>query len=392
VKRKELRLRGSSMTAKPVTKGKIKIKGEIKVFSKKAKMLVLMLTMLMVLSVFIGCSSQPSGQSAPQEKPKEEVKAEEPKGEVKKPIEISWGSSSAGGGYYYATGVLAPIVSEKYDYINVTNIATGASADNVKRILLGELDFGMAHGSNAWEGANGVGQFKGLETDNIRIVSYYMPGPHYFVTLTKNKGINSLKDLEGKTIAMGQPGSGAQYNSDVIIDTLGYKVKREYLQFSDAGRALADGQLEAVGGTGIPVGAISELSETQGVKIIPFTDEEMGKLLAAHSFYYDDKIPAGAYKGIMEPVRVPFVPFFIIAHKDVPDYVVEDVLTTIYDPEVYKKLGDGYGQWKFTRPGLDIMKNSGVKIHPAALKFFEDNVNKYNFDDYGNEGWVDKNK
>ncbi|MBA1333610.1 MAG: hypothetical protein HPY66_0003 [Firmicutes bacterium] len=353
-------------------------------YGRKVRWLSVALMVFLAASLFVGCT------------PKEQTggTAETPPDQSARPqyMEIAWGSSSTGGGYYYATGVLAPILTDEIDYLNVTNVATGASADNVKRILMGELDFGMAHGSNIYEGAKGIDSFQGLNGDNIRLVAYYMPGPHYFVTL-KKQNIRSMKDLEGKKVACGQPGSGAQYNSDKILDILGYNVKREYLQFADAARALVDGQISAVGATGIPVGAISELSETQEIVIIPYTDEEMDKILGEVAFYYGDSIPAGAYKGVMEPVQTPFVPMFIVCHKDVPDEVVYDILEVIFRPDVYKKLGEGFGQWKFTKPGLDLMKRLGAPpIHPGAAKFYEDFKDKYNFDEYGNDGWDDKNK
>jgi TRAP transporter TAXI family solute receptor len=357
--------------------------------TKKTKCLCVFLCLLMLGSLLVGCSTQkPSGAGNEQpEKQPEEQSEQRPQS-----MELAWGSSSTGGGYFYATGVLAPILTERIDYLNVTNVATGASADNVKRILLGELDFGMAHGSNIYEGATGKGAFAGLDGENIRLVAYYMPGPHYFVTLEKKTNINTMADLVGKKVACGQPGSGAQYNSDLVLDTLGIECNREYLQFADAGRALVDGQIDAIGATGIPVGAISELSETQKIQIIKTTDAEMDKLLKEVSFYYEDQIPIGAYKGIMEPVTVPFVPMFIVCHKDVPDMVVYDILEVIFDPDVYKTLGEGFGQWKFTKPGIDLMENLGSPpIHPGALKFYEEFKDKYNFDEYGTSGWVNHN-
>ena len=302
--------------------------------------------------------------------------------------EIHWGSSSPGGGFFYAASILSPILTERFDYKNVTVIATGASADNVRRIMMGEIDFGMAHASDIYEAfTDGV---EGLNPDYLRLVSFYMPGPISFTTL-RRANIETMSDLAGLNVAAGQPGSGAQANAIRVLDTLGIDARRQYLQFEDAGRAIVDGHIDAISTTGIPVGAISELSNTQDIAMIQFSQAEMDILLDAFPFFYADYIPIGAYRGIMEPVFVPFVPMFIITHRDIPYYVIQDVLSTIFDPEVYAILGEGFGQWRFTKPGVDLMENLGVPIHPAALEFFTENPNGLDWSIYGVGGWMNFN-
>ncbi len=345
----------------------------------KSKFLMMLLSLLLVgVLVFTGCGADDDPVDAVEEEEEEVEESEE------RPFtEIAWGGSSPGGGFYYAIGVAAPILTEEIEYLNVTNTATGASADNVMQILQGDLDFGLAHGSNAYEGWHGIGQFEGLDNENINVASYMFPSPHYFATLARD-GYETLQDLEGKTIAAGQPGSGAQYNSDTILDVLGYDINREYLQFADAGRALVDGHVDAVGNSSIPVGAMTELSETQDITFLRYTDEEMEKLLDAVPFYYKDDIWEGAYRGIDEPFQAPFVPVLIIVHKDVPDYVVYDMLEIIYRPDVYEELGEGYGSWRHMKPGIDIVENlDGPPMHPGAIQFFEDFADTYDFDSYG---------
>ncbi|GEM_PF-223773 len=362
--------------------------------SKKVLALLMVLAMTAALAA-CGGSGNPQPATTPASTASSESTSVPPASAsssvVKEKIEISWGSSSTGGGFYYATGVIAPILTEKYDYMNVTNIATGASADNVKRILMNEIDFGMAHASDVYEALfTDSEKYAGLDKDNLRLVTYYMPGQIYFTTLKKDN-ITSLSQLAGKSVACGQPGSGAQANADRVLDTLGIDCKREYMQFEDAGIALTDGHISAISTTGIPLGAITELSNTQEIRLLSFTQDEMDKVLSAYPFYYSDSIPVGAYRGVMEPVPCPHVPMVVITRRDIPDYVIEDILTTIYDPDIYAALGEGYGQWKFTKPGLEIMEGTGAPIHPAAVKFFEENPMNYDWSAYGNNGYTNFN-
>lgn len=61
---------------------------------------------------------------------------------------LQFGGSSPGGVFYYLFGVLTTLLTEKMPGTIATNVATGASVDNLKRLIKGEVDFGMSRASN----------------------------------------------------------------------------------------------------------------------------------------------------------------------------------------------------------------------------------------------------
>lgn len=289
------------------------------------------------------------------------------------PMEIAFGGSSPGGVFYYMVGVLSTMITDQVPQVNMTNVATGASVDNALKIMQSELDFGLSHASHTWQAYHGEGRFDGIRgSDNLKGIAYAYESPHYFVTLERT-GIKTMEDLTGKRVSMGQPGSGAQFNSDLIIDILGYEMNREYLQFADAGRALRDGRIDAFGQSGAPSGAVSELAETENVVIIPFTKEEMETLLTEVSFYHENTMPKDTYRGMEEAALVPHFAVYWNGHKDVPDEIIYAILQTVFDPDNFRVLGEDHVLWRQLEHGVERYNVlNGPPMHPGALKFYEE--------------------
>lgn len=286
---------------------------------------------------------------------------------------LQFGGSSPGGVFYYLFGVLTTLVTEKMPDTIATNVATGASVDNLKRLSKGEIDFGISHASNVWEALNGEGPFEGNKVTNLMAIGKAYNSPHYFVTL-KNTGIKTMSDLEGKRVAIGTAGSGAAYNSLLTFEALGLNVDARHMSFADAGRDVKEGRIHALGQSGAPSGAVSELSETADIYVIPMSDEEIEKIVASQKapYFWKGYMPPETYKGMTEPVPTFFVSILWYAREDVPEDIVYDLLKLMYEPENKKFLEEGHPMWKEMEPNLEEMKKLGIPIHPGALKFYEE--------------------
>ena len=62
-------------------------------------------------------------------------------------INIAWGGSNPGGVMYYMVGAAGTIISEKLPQYNITQVTTGGSTENAKRLIKGELDMGIVYGA-----------------------------------------------------------------------------------------------------------------------------------------------------------------------------------------------------------------------------------------------------
>ncbi|HSK69646.1 MAG TPA: TAXI family TRAP transporter solute-binding subunit [Candidatus Limnocylindria bacterium] len=290
--------------------------------------------------------------------------------------QVSFGGSSSGGVMYYMAGAFANSVTPKTPGINISNITTGAAVDNAIKVSQGELDLSVTYSSLVYEAAQGTGNFADpglakLAQENLMGVGKAYDSDFYIVVFA-NSGINSIEDLNGKTVACGNPGSGAQYISDMVLDAFKINAKREYLAFSDTVYAMKEGRIQAVCQAGSPSGAVSELAETENIKVLPFTLEQIQALQQISPFFFPAEMAAGRYKGVDEPVLLPHFRNYIIANKDLDADVLYKMLEVAFQDDVMAELVAGHRNWAQFGEDNAAFEALGLKVHPGAVKFFED--------------------
>jgi len=285
---------------------------------------------------------------------------------------IAWGGSNPGGVMYYMVGAAGTIISEKLPQYNITQVTTGGSTENAKRIIKGELDMGIVYGAHVFMSQKPEGPFKdGAKGTMFRGIAKAYKGPTYFVTLP-GSGIKTLSDLKGKKVALGPPGSGTVFNCSNIARALGFldSVKPSMMTFADAGRALANGQIDALCQSSAPAAAVKELAETKGAIVLPYTAAEMKAVTTKYPFYVQSTMPATTYKGV--PAReLPNLTVYWVAHERVPAKAVEDILNLVYQPDIRKRLATGHKAWGQMEPDTENFAALGVPMHPGAMAYYK---------------------
>lgn len=108
--------------------------------------------------------------------------------------ELTIGTGSQGGTYYPLGGEIANVWNDHLD-INVTNVETGATVENLATIGEGSLDLGMAVNAPSLDAVNGEGDFEGNQLDNVAFIGHIYPEVVQIVT-RESTGITSLDDIK----------------------------------------------------------------------------------------------------------------------------------------------------------------------------------------------------
>ena len=285
---------------------------------------------------------------------------------------IAWGGSNPGGVMYYMVGAAGTIISEKLPQYNITQVTTGGSTENAKRIIKGELDMGIVYGAHIFMSQKPEGPFKnGAKGTMFRGIAKAYKGPTYFVTLP-GTGINSIADLKGKKVALGPPGSGTVFNCSNMLRALGMldDIKPSMMTFGDAGRALGNGQIDVLCQSSAPAAAVKELAETKGAIVLPYSDSEMDKITTKYPFYNKGSMPATTYKGV-PAVDLPYLTVYWVAHERVSAKAVEDILNLVYQPEIRERLKAGHKAWAQMEPDTRNFEALGVPMHPGAVAYYK---------------------
>jgi len=287
--------------------------------------------------------------------------------------DIAWGGSNPGGVMYYMVGVAGTEISNQFPEINVTQVTTGGSTENAKRLIKGELDMGIVYGSHVYMGQRQEGPFESdPKADMFRGVAKAYEGPTYFVTLADSE-IESLADLAGKTVALGPPGSGTVFNCTNILTAVGIldQIEPQMMTFADAGRALGNGQIDAFCQSSAPAAAVTELAETQGVKVLPYTEEQMAEITEAYPFYHPGTMPADMYQGVAA-TELPYTTVYWVAHERVPEETVQQILDYVYQPDVKQRLAEGHRAWAQMEPDVENFTKLGAPMHPGAEAYYKE--------------------
>lgn len=285
--------------------------------------------------------------------------------------EVAWGGSNPGGVMYYMVGVAGTELSKDLPDVNITQVTTGGSTENALRLIKGELDMGIVYGSHVYMSQNKEGPFaNAAKGDMLRGVAMAYEGPTYFVTLG-DSGIKTLSDLEGKTVALGPPGSGTVFNCSNVLKALGMldKIKPQMMTFGDAGRALGNGQIDAFCQSSSPAAAVTELAETRDVVVLPFAEDQMATIREVYPFYTNGTMPEGTYKGVPATL-MPYTTVYWVAHERVPADVVQRMTAAAYAKQ--ETLAKGHKAWAQMKPDVANFVTLGVPMHPGAEAYYRE--------------------
>ena len=118
--------------------------------------------------------------------------------------------------------------------------------------------------------------------------------------VTLNPDIKTVADLKGKSVSVGDQGSGVYFNAVDVLAAYDLDVEKDikpqYLSFGDSAENLQDGKIDAAFVVaGAPTTAVTTLAASNDVYLVSLDDEHIEKLIASSPYYSAYTIPAGTY-------------------------------------------------------------------------------------------------
>ena len=138
------------------------------------------------------------------------------------------GTGGITGVYYPTGGAIAKIINAKKSQYNIRASveSTGGSKFNINAINKGDLEFGIAQADTQYMAVKGLGDWEGKPVSKLRFVFALAPEAVTFIA-AEDSGIKSIADVKGKTINLGDPGSGNRVNAMQVFK--GYLTSRAFL-------------------------------------------------------------------------------------------------------------------------------------------------------------------
>lgn len=247
--------------------------------------------------------------------------------------DIRFGAAGIGGGYYAFSNAYAQIVSAKDDAFEFEVKATAGSMANIRLLSEGYIDMGVAQmdlielayygDDTSDETYRGYRAVAGLYTEACQIV------------VRADSGINSMDDLQGKTISVGEAESGTEKNASQILQMSGLVaplVDTVNLDYITAADKLKAGEIDAFFCTaGISTNVIDELAKECDIKLLSIDDRCKEKLKSAYEFYTEYTIPANTYVGQTEAVNTLGVRAVLLVDDKMSDEKVKKLTSILFE-------------------------------------------------------------
>lgn len=308
--------------------------------------------------VFTGCGPSDSAQSSGS-------------GSGSGPAQLFLLTGSTGGTYYALGGAMANVWNQAIpDKVKVTAQSSGASVENMKRLDAGEAQIALAMNNIAEAAWNGTGVFDKKLT-HFRAVGVVYPEVLQGIA-DADSGIKSVKDLAGKTVAVGPTGSGTAVLLKDVFEDLGMpfdKFNPEYIGFGDASSRMKDGHLDAnFAVLAVPASAIQDITTTRKINIIEFKGDDLAKLQAKYPFMSPFKIPAGTY-GNAEDAWTVSMKCVLYCRDDLPEDVVYNLVKTFYEKNADIAAAHAAGKYIQLDTALEGIT---TPLHAGAAKYYQE--------------------
>ncbi|WHY83532.1 TAXI family TRAP transporter solute-binding subunit [Siminovitchia fortis] len=280
---------------------------------------------------------------------------------------VSIATGGTGGTYYPLGGNFANLIKDATG-IESNAVTSGASAENMALIQKEEVEVAFTQTDIATYATEGTNMFK-EKVDNLKGLGTLYPETIQIVT-TEKSGIKSVEDLKGKTVSVGESGSGTLANAEQILEAYGMTlddVKARNLSFDDSTTGIQDGTIDAAFITaGTPTGAVEGLAATEKVVIVPLEDDKIDALIEKYPYYAKETIKEGTYNAKSD-INTVAVQAMLVVRSDLSDDLVYDMTKAIY--ENTDKIGHAKGEQISAENALNGM---AIDIHPGAKKYFDE--------------------
>ena len=244
----------------------------------------------------------------------------------------------------------------------------GAGVANARAIQEGKAEVGLGNTITTADAVNGAGVFEKKHDKLCNVATLY---PQFFqVVVLADSGINSIKDIKGKTVTTQQRGNTGEVITQHILKANGLSyndVRVNFGSYTQSVEQMKDRQAQMFTlGAGAPLGAIMDLASARDIKILDLSDslDEMKKLNPGYAL---KTIPKGTYPKQEADVQVIGYSTHVVASCDLPENRVHAMTKAIAEnTALLGNLNKAMANLTVQEMAEDI----GVPFHKGAAKFY----------------------
>ena len=290
---------------------------------------------------------------------------------------LTIGTGGVTGIYYAVGGGICRLVNQgrKDHGIRCSVESTGGSVYNLRTMRQGELEMGIVQSDWQFHALNGTNLFEENGPDDELRSLFSLHPDTVIIAARKDTGIQSLDDLGGKTINLGNPGSGTRGTAEVLVDALGWDMSHfglvTELKSAEQSSALCDNTIDAfLMVAGNPVANVLEAATTCDINIIAVEGEKVDTLIDSKPYYGKVTIPGGLYRGVDQEVPSFGLPSTFVTSTEVPEETVYVMVKAVFDNfDTFKTFHPAFANLKKEEM---VVNGLSAPMHPGAERYFRE--------------------
>ena len=292
---------------------------------------------------------------------------------------ITIGTGGITGVYYPTGGAICRLVNKgrKDHGVRCSVESTGGSVYNLNTIRAGELDMGVVQSDWQYHAFHGTGKQSFIDAGpftELRAV-FAIHGEPVTIIARADAGIKTVKDLVGKRVNIGNPGSGTEATWNVMWSAMGHtnddlKLAAQ-MKSAETPGALCDNKIDALFWlVGHPNGLSKEATTTCDAVMVEVSGPAIDKLVADNSYYFKATIPGGMYQGSPNDTPTFGVGATFVSSTSTPENTVYQVVKAVFDNiDSFKKLHPAFNNLVDT----DMVNNGrSAPLHAGAAKYYKE--------------------
>jgi TRAP transporter TAXI family solute receptor len=243
------------------------------------------------------------------------------------------------------------------------------AADNLRSVDSGAVDSGFADGDTIAAAVTGHGAFR-RSAKHLRAIAALFPEEAHLV-VAANSNIQSVTDLRGKRVFVGQPNSGGVARSRAILAA--YRVRVREIVSDDVPSALMkDGKIDAYFTvSGVPLDSVTDLIAHHVARLAPIDGEGRDRLIQTVPQLSPATIAANAYPG-QPAVETVATRAWWVTRDSEADPLIYGLTRALFNPANHAGLAASHPSARAL--GIDSAAvNPPAPLHPGAARFYREN-------------------
>lgn len=292
---------------------------------------------------------------------------------------VALGTSSKSGVYYPVGAGICALLNENRDehLVRCLAYATGGSIYNIHALRSGELDAAITRADLAYLAANGQGIFKAAgPITGLRVIASLYDNP-VGIVVHRDSAIQSVEDVLGSRINVGNLGSGKRDFSDLLFKVMNWKSSDfEFvgeMSTSKMGKAFCAGEVDVlVQAMGIPAKFYDQMINDCDGRFVPISADVLARLTQEAPFLEATVIPGGMYDSNPDDVQTIGTKAVLVTMDRVDPQTVYQISASIFSR--MESFRDKHIALKQATP--EAMANEGVYVpfHAGAVQYFEEHA------------------